>query len=295
MTRGAHQWRVACTAGSPRLRALGSVRSVRLSLCVDPGRPWPDVRRLTEGAEAVGLDRVYVCDHYMPSADPRGPMFECTTTIAALGACTSRIGLGTLVLGNTYRHPAVVANIACTLDHATNGRFVLGLGAGWQANEHNAYGIALPPAAERLDRLAETCEVLRLLLTEEMSTFNGKWYQLADARCEPKPIARLPLLIGGGGERRTLHVAARFADEWHAWGEPDVFAHKSAVLDEHCGAVCRDPASVARSTGGTLSGESEQDNERLAAYRAVGADEYIVRDDRATPVEYALEMLAGVG
>src|SRR5205823_4630188 len=125
--------------GDRQLSTLGSVRAVRLSLCVDPGRPWPDVRRLTEGAEAVGLDRVYVCDHFMPSADPRGPNFECSTTIAALSACTDRIGLGTLVLGNTYRHPAVVAKIACTLDHATNGRFVLGLGAGWQVNEHNAY------------------------------------------------------------------------------------------------------------------------------------------------------------
>jgi alkanesulfonate monooxygenase SsuD/methylene tetrahydromethanopterin reductase-like flavin-dependent oxidoreductase (luciferase family) len=261
---------------------------------VDPGRPWSDVRRLTEGAEAVGLDRVYVCDHFMPSADPRGPILECTTTIAALGACTSRIGLGTLVLGNTYRHPPVVANVACTLDHATDGRFVLGLGAGWQVNEHNAYGIALPPPAERIDRLAEACEVIRRLLSEEVSSFRGDWYDLLDARCEPKPVAHVPLLIGGGGERRTLRVAAQFADEWHAWTEPDGFVHKSAILDRHCRAVGRDPATLARSTGGTLSGNSERDSERLAAYRAVRADEFIVRDDREVAVEHTLEMLAGV-
>jgi alkanesulfonate monooxygenase SsuD/methylene tetrahydromethanopterin reductase-like flavin-dependent oxidoreductase (luciferase family) len=267
---------------------------VRLSLCVDPGRPWRDVRALAGGAEAIGLDRVYICDHFMPSGDPRGSMLECITTIAALGACTSRIGLGPLVLGNTYRHPAVVANIACTLDHATNGRFVLGLGAGCQVNEHSAYGIALPPPAERVDRLAEACEVIRRLLAEDVSTFAGRWYRLVDARCEPKPLGPVPLLIGGGGERRTLRVAARFADEWHAWGQPDVFAHKNEVLDEHCRAAGRDPATLARSTGGELTGRADEDIELLSAYAAVGADEYIVRDDRTRPIEPALKLLAGL-
>ena len=152
----------------------------------------------------------------------------------------------------------------------------------------------LPAPAERLDRLAEACALIQLLLTQDVSTFRGDWYQLVDARCEPKPLAHLPLLIGGGGERRTLRVAAQFADEWHAWTEPDEFVRKNAILDDHCRAIGRDPATVARSTGGTLSGNSEQDNEQLAAYRAVGADEYIVRDDRAIPVEHVLDMLAGL-
>jgi alkanesulfonate monooxygenase SsuD/methylene tetrahydromethanopterin reductase-like flavin-dependent oxidoreductase (luciferase family) len=219
---------------------------------------------------------------------------ECTTTIAALGACTSRIGVGSLVLGNTYRHPAVVANLACTLAHATNGRFVLGIGAGWQVNEHAAYGIALPPPAERLDRLAEACEVIRRLLTEEASTYAGEWYRLDAARCEPKPVGHLPLLVGGGGERRTLRIAARGADEWHSWGEPDLFAHKNAIVDAHCREIGRDPATLARSTGGTLTGAPQEDRERLSAYAAGGADEFIVRDDRAEPGERTLQVLQNV-
>ncbi len=271
---------------------------MRFSVCVDPGRPWPDILALAEVAENVGFDRVYVCDHFIPSTasgdDAPGFMLEGWTILAALGACTTRIGLGTLVLGNTYRHPAVVANMAATLDCITNGRFVLGLGAGWQTNEHTAYGIDLPPPAKRLDRLEESCQVIRLLLTEEVSTFSGDWYQLTEARCDPKPVSRLPLLIGGAGERRTLRIAARFADEWHTWASPEEFRRKNAVLDQHCADVGRDPASLRRSTGGSvrLSTKGDTDIGRFVEYRTAGASEFIVRDDHVLPLGQTLQTLS---
>jgi F420-dependent oxidoreductase-like protein len=286
---------------------------VRFSVCVDPGRPWREILALAEGAEAVGVHRVYVCDHFMPIAtaadDVAGSMLEGWTVIAALGACTRRVGLGTLVLGNTYRHPAVVANMAATLDRVTNGRFVLGLGAGGQANEHIAYGINLPSPAMRLDRLEEAYQVIRLLLTENISNFAGEWYQLTEARCDPKPASRLPLLIGGGGERRTMRIAARLADEWHTWASPEEFRRKNNVLDRHCEDVGRDPATLLRATGGVVhvSSDSKADVrpndrsvngpidivvERLAAYRAAGAGEFIIRDERLWPVDQTLDTIS---
>ena len=295
---------------------MDSLLRVRFSICVDPGRPWPDILALTEAAEAAGFDRVYACDHFIPGTaggdTAPGFMLEGWTIIAALGACTKHIGLGTLVLGNTYRHPAVVANMAATLDRVTSGRFVLGLGAGWQTNEHTAYGIELPPLGTRLDRFEESCQVIRLLLTEEVSTFTGKWYRLTQARCDPKPIARLPLLIGGAGERRTLRIAARFADEWHTWASPDEFQHKNAVLDQHCIDVGRDPATILRSTGasvrlstkrnadahpadhgsGAVTGTTDTATARLIEYRLAGADEFIVRDDHAQPLSQTMTTLS---
>jgi F420-dependent oxidoreductase-like protein len=272
---------------------------MQFSLCVDPGRPWPDILALAQGIEAVAFDRVYVCDHFIPATadgvDAPGVILEGWTVITAIGACTKRIGLGTLVLGNTYRHPAVVANMAATLDCLTNGRFVLGLGAGGQQNEHTAYGIDLPPAATRLDRLEEACQVIRLLLTEEVSTFSGEWYRLTQARCDPKPVSRLPILIGGGGERRTLRIAARFADEWHTWASPEEFRRKNTVLDQHCADIGRDPATLLRSTGGSVrlsTGSTDIAAERLVEYRTAGASEFIVRDHRALSIEQTLEMLS---
>jgi F420-dependent oxidoreductase-like protein len=287
---------------------------MRFSVCVDPGRPWPDILALAQGAETVGLDRVYVCDHFIPVAAAGGEatdfMFEAWTTIAALGACTDRIDIGTLVLCNTFRHPAVVANMAATLDRATNGRFVLGLGAGGQTNEHTAYGIDLPAPATRLDRLEEACQVIRLLLTEEISNFSGQSYRLRDARCDPKPMRRLPLMIGGGGERRTIRIAANFADEWHTWASPQEFRRKNAILDQHCADDGRDPASVLRSTGGVVR-LSTNDNadvtpaddnavigtvdliaEHLVDYQAAGANEFIIRDEHVLSVDQTLETLS---
>jgi F420-dependent oxidoreductase-like protein len=284
---------------------------MRLSLCLDPGRPWSDAVALARLVEARGWYAVYQCDHFMPhdvegrSVD--GPVSECWTTLAALATVTSRVRLGSLVLGNTYRHPVVVANMAATLDRISGGRVVLGVGAGWQPNEHRALGIPLRAPAERLDAFDESCRVIRMLLDEGRASFDGATYRVDDARCDPRPLQpRLPLLVGGGGERRTMRVAARWGDVWHSWVEPSELARKNAVLDTRCAEIGRDPTTVSRATGGGLrigrhdedrevSGSLDQVLHGLHEYAEAGADEFIVRDhasDAVDDVAQQLELLS---
>ena len=255
-----------------------------------------------------GLARIYVPDHFMPyhpaSAAP-GPVHECWTTLSALAVAVTRIGLGTLVLGNTYRHPAVVANMAASLDQVSSGRLLLGLGAGWQANEHTAYGIELQGAPSRLDRFEEALQVVSLLLRSEVTSFDGSYYRMHGARCEPAPVQMpLPLLVGAAGERRSIPLAARYADAWHAWTTPPEFRHKSAVLDAACAAAGRAPSDVRRLTGQVVRAlahgapvDDERDiigstafvAERLTAYREAGVDEFVIRDNAAFHVADAIE------
>lgn len=177
--------------------------------------------------------------------DPKGPMFEAWALLAAWGALTKQVRLGTLVTGNTYRHPAVLAKMVATVDHITNGRAILGLGAAWHEGEHGMYGIPFPSTGGRLGRMDEAARVLRLLLGEPVATFTGKHYTLKDAVAEPKPVQkRLPLLIGGGGERKTLRTVATYADYWHGHGAPDVIKHKLEVLAKHCADVGRDVREI---------------------------------------------------
>lgn len=219
------------------------------------GARWEATLALWRHAEAAGFDLACVTDHFMPNTeDRRGDVLECWSTLAALAALVPRLGIGTIVSGNTYRHPAVLAKMAATVDVISGGRLVCGIGAGWQANEHEAYGLPFHTTGERLRRLDEACQVLKLLWTEERASFAGRYYRLADAPCEPKPVQRPhpPLLVGGGGERVTLRIAARHADHWNAWGGPATMAHKNRVLDEHCAAVGRDPRAIVRSASVVL-------------------------------------------
>ena len=272
-------------------------------------QPWEDVLEACRHAEATGWDGAWVADHFMPNtADAEGPVDECWTSLAALAASVPRIRLGALVSGNTYRHPAVLANMAATTDRISGGRLVLGLGAGWQVNEHAAYGIPLPPVPELLARLEEACRVVKGLLGQPRTTFEGAYYQLHDAPLEPKPLqAPLPLLIGGGGEKVTLRIAARYADEWNTWGLPDHIRHKMSVLDRHCEEQGRDPATIARSAqailvmsedaderararAGTspmpiLVGTPSEVRDVVAAYAEAGVDELIVPDRTLGPPE----------
>ncbi len=283
---------------------------MHLGLCLDPGRPWSDVLTLAQRADEAGWRSVYVCDHFMPvedAPDRQSPMLEAWSVLAALAARTERVRLGTLVLGNAYRHPAVVANMAATLDHVSAGRVVLGVGAGWQPNEHEAYGVPLLDAGARLDRFAEACEVMVGLLRHPPVSFRGTYYTLQGATCSPQPVqSPLPLLVGGGGERRTLKIAARWADEWHAWADPALFRHKSSVLEAYCADLGRDPAQVSRLTGQVVRVTDDADVrlphedgsdvvgpvgdvvERLEEYRDAGVDEFVVRDHGQTPLSAML-------
>jgi len=263
--------------------------------------PFDEILEVARHAEATGWDGVWIADHFMPNqADTSGPVGEAWTTIAALAALVPRVRLGSLVSGNTYRHPAVLAKMAAQIDVVSGGRLTLGLGAGWQQNEHEAYGIEFHTVKGRLDRLEEACAVIKGLLTNEVTTFEGRFYRLDNAPLAPKPVQQpLPLLIGGGGERRTLRIAARYADHWNTWGTPAVLAHKIEVLRGHCEALGRDPTSIhvsaqatmvlsddasvverarAADSQRTIAGNPEQLREIVRAYIDAGVDELIVPD-----------------
>jgi F420-dependent oxidoreductase-like protein len=241
---------------------------MRFSLLPGPQQPWADVLALAQHAEATGWDGVWFADHFMPDGDDVStPVLECWAVLAGLATAVPRIRLGSLVSGNAYRHPAVLAKVATTVDHLSGGRVVLGLGAGWQENEHRAYGIDFYDTAGRLARLDEACQVVKGLLGAERTTFKGQFYQLQDAPLEPKPLQpKLPLLIGGGGERVTLRIAARYADEWNTWGTPDTMRHKIGVLERYCAELGRDPSEIKKSTQALLF--MRDDPEWLAARRA---------------------------
>ena len=167
-------------------------------------------------------------------------MLESWSTLSALSALVPRLRVGTIVLGNTYRHPAVVAKMAAQVDIISGGRLLLGLGAGWQEYEHAAYGIPFYTMRERLERLDEACEVMRSLWTQRRSDYKGRYYQLSDAPLDPKPVQTPHPELMIGGKIVTLRIVAKHADHWNVWGGPQVLARKGTILDEHCGAVGRD-------------------------------------------------------
>lgn len=260
---------------------------------------WDSVRTLWRHAETTGWDAACVTDHFMPNTpDRRGDVLECWSTLSALAVLVPRLRVGTIVVGNTYRHPAIVAKMAATVDIVSEGRLLFGIGAGWQQNEHEAYGIPFPPVAERLARLDEACQVIKLLWTQDRATFEGRYYRLADAPLMPKPVQRPhpELMIGGGGEKITLGIVARHADHWNTWGGPQTLAGKGKILDEHCAAVRRDAKSIRRSANmPVLITDDRAEIDQLAGtvMRRMGYDEPFVRDQLlAGPVGAVRDKLA---
>ena len=211
---------------------------------------WAPIEEIWRAADEMPeLDGGWLFDHFYPimTDDPAGPCFEGWTALAYLAGITNRLRLGLMVTGNTYRHPAVLANMCATLDVVSKGRLEIGLGAAWNAAEHEAYGIDFPPLGQRMDALDEACQVIDSLLTKPVSDFAGQHYQLSGAFCEPKPVQqpRPPLVIGGGGEKRTLRIAAKYADQWNFPGRTgDELRAKLEILHQHCAAVGRDPAEI---------------------------------------------------
>jgi alkanesulfonate monooxygenase SsuD/methylene tetrahydromethanopterin reductase-like flavin-dependent oxidoreductase (luciferase family) len=227
---------------------------MEVSVLIDSSRPWAEIVRIAQAADEAGAHAVYIPDHFMPNTRDGtivdGPRLEAWTLLSALSQQTSACHLGPLVLGGTYRHPAVVANMVAALDHVSGGRAIAGLGAGWQVNEHAAYGIDRLSVRDRSDRFEESVRVVASLLREPRTTFDGRFFQLADAPSQPAPLQdRLPVLVAGGGEQRTLRTVATYADVWHTWGTPESFAAKSAVLDQRCAEISRDPAEIRRASG----------------------------------------------
>lgn len=285
---------------------------MRFSIWPSTAHSYADLARVATHAEETGWDGVWIADHFMPGPPfpDDGPQHECFAVLAGLAATVPRVRLGSLVAGNTYRHPAVLVNQAVTIDHISGGRFVLGLGAGWQEREHTAYGIELPTPGGRLRRLEEAAQVIRSLRDAPRSTFDGDHYDLRDAPLEPKPFGPLPLLLGGGGERVMPGIVARWADEWNTWGDPQRFAQKSHNIDGACQALGRDPATVVRSTqalvflgpegaqqaagmnehqpsvGGTVDGLIEV----IGAYQDAGVSELIIPDFHLAEVSQSIEL-----
>ena len=267
-------------------------------------QPWSDLCAAVELVERLGWHGVMVEDHFMADGGGFGavsdPRFEVTSVLSALAVATTSVRLAPLVMSATYRHPAVVANWAATVDHISRGRLTLGLGAGWQLNEHAQYGIQLGTPGERIDRLDEYCTVVRSLLEQAVTDFKGRSFELSNAWCEPTPLqTRLPLLIGGKGDR-MLRLVARHADTWNMWSMPSKFAERSAVLDQSSEAIGRDPATIRRSTqalvcltdsasearsfidaaGGraAFAGTAEQFADLAAQWHDAGVDELVIPD-----------------
>lgn len=210
------------------------------------------IREIWRDADAEpSIEHAWLFDHMNPIVgELDGPCLEGWTALAALAAETKRLRIGLMVTGNTYRHPAVLAHIAGTIDIISNGRLDLGLGAGWNVYEHESMGLPLYEPAERIKRFGEACTLMKMLFTQATTDFDGRFYQLKEARLEPKPVQKPypPFVIGGGGEQLTLRVVARHADVWNfGGGTVEQFTHKIGVLHEHCAAIGRNPAEIALS------------------------------------------------
>jgi F420-dependent oxidoreductase-like protein len=233
--------------------ALEPTRRLRFGIKTAPQyTTYDDILRIWREADQISVfEHAWVFDHLIAVGDdPSGPCLEGWTLLSALAAATERLRVGVMVTSNTFRHPALLAKMAATVDQVCDGRLDFGIGAGWNEREHASTGIPLYPPSERIDRLAEACEVIQRLWTEDAVDFAGHYYQLDQALCEPKPVQqpRPPMVIGGGGERLTLHVVAKYADIWNIIpASVAEFARKSAILDAHCVAVGRDPHTIERS------------------------------------------------
>lgn len=204
-----------------------------------------------EADTVSSIEHAWLFDHFMPiNGDISGPCLEGWTLLSAFAALTNRVRVGLMVTGNTYRHPTVLANIGATADIISGGRLDFGIGAGWNETEHSSYGIPLYAPGERIRRLGEACEIIKRMWTETAPSFEGRYYQVKDAYCEPKPVQKPtpPFVIGGSGEKLTLRIVAQYADIWNfVGGGADYFKQRSAILDEHCAAIGRDPRAIQRS------------------------------------------------
>ena len=216
---------------------------------------WPELREAVIRAEDRGFDSLWVDDHLLSDeGDWHDGKLEGWTTLAAVAAVTTQARLGLMVAANTFRNPGLTAKLATTLDHLSGGRAVLGLGGGWFEREHDAFGLDFGAGfGERLDRLAEAVPLVRRLLDGEHVTHEGAWYRFTDAVCEPRPIqARLPILIGGSGPKKTIPIVARHADLWNAYGSPAELAASDAILRAACDAVGRDEGEIERTFNGNI-------------------------------------------
>ena len=278
--------------------------SVRFAIKTVPQHTtWPAMLDVWRAADDIEVfESAWNFDHFYPIfGDSEGPCFEGWTMLAAMAQATRRIRVGCQVTGMVYRHPAVLANMAATVDIVSGGRLELGLGAGWNQQECDAYGIDLPPLKERFDRFDEGVEAIVRLLSQETTTLAGRHVRLTDARCEPKPVQRPhpPLTIGGNGPTRTLRTVARWAQQWHSLvSSVDDWRGHHEVLLQRCAEVDRDPAEILCSVNLRHGGDPQQVADQAAAYGEAGVGLVVValptpHDPRVLePLAQALRPLA---
>jgi F420-dependent oxidoreductase-like protein len=251
------------------------------------GLTWPELVEAWKVLDESGFDTAFTNDHLMAGFRDAGggssPYFEGWTALAGLAALTRRITTGIQVSGVTYRHPSLVAKMAVTVDHIAGGRFILGMGAAWHQGEHVAFGIPFPPIGERMDRLEEALQALRLLFAGGKCNFDGRYYQLKDAICDPLPLQKPgpPIMVAGAGEKRTLRISAQYADIINVLGTPETVRHKIAVLHRHCQDVGREPAEIEVSVDlpYIMTSRGEADAARHALASRLGANVHIPPED----------------
>ena len=259
-------------------------RELRFGICTDQNLPWPALVERWQRFERLGFDSVWDCDHYIQPSRPTGPYFEGWTLLAGLAARTERVRVGVLVSCNTFRHPALLVKEAVTVDHISNGRLELGLGAGWYVPEHEKFGLDFPPPGELVARFREAVEIIDQMLRNEFTTYEGRYYRLRDAPNRPGPVhrPRPPLMIGAKGPK-MLEIVARHADNWNSSGTVEEVRERNRILDERCAAIGRDPGEIVRSLYGWAAimpddpwASVEAFQDVVGRYREAGIDEFII-------------------
>jgi len=276
------------------------VERLRFGICTDQNTPWDALVGRWKLYEELGFDSVWDCDHLVQPSRPHGPYFEGWTLLAGLAAVTSRIRIGVLVTCNTFRHPALLAKEAVTVDHISNGRLELGMGAGWYEPEHTMYGIDFPSPDQLIGRFEEAVEIVDSLLRNEVVTFKGNHYSLHDAEFRPGPVQRPrpPLTIGAHGPR-MLKLCARYADAWNSFGSVDEIRARNRILNEKCEEVGRDPGEIVRSLY-VWRAKADDDpwdsidafQDVVGRYREAGINEFIIdqpRDEQIPVLERAAQ------
>ena len=255
-----------------------TTHSLRFGIGTGNRKPVPELARQWQMIENLGWDTAWVVDHFLAGNDEDAPYFEAWTLIAALGMVTSRIRFGIMVSGNTYRNPGLLAKQAVTIDHASNGRVELGIGAGWMEREHTAYSYHFPSAGERVDMYEEALQILRSLMTQRRTDFNGRYYQFVDAPFEPKPLQhpRIPI-VAGAFSKRTTTIAGKYADIWNTRADPEKAREQLGWLRTGAEQVGRDPGDI-RASIYTWNPPFEHENqlvEEIQPYRELGFTDFI--------------------
>jgi alkanesulfonate monooxygenase SsuD/methylene tetrahydromethanopterin reductase-like flavin-dependent oxidoreductase (luciferase family) len=261
---------------------------VRFGIVTDQNLPWPTLVERWRLFDALGFDSAWDCDHFIQPSRPTGPYFEAWTLLAALAAVTERIRIGVLVSSNTFRHPALLAKEALTIDHVSNGRLEVGLGSGWYQPEHPMFGLDFPPPGELVGRYREAVEVVDGLLRNDTTSYQGHFYQLQDATMRPRPVQQpRPPLVLAAHKPKMLRIVAEYADTWNSFGTVDEMRERNAMLNEHCTALGRDPSHIVRSLYGwaaLMPNDPWQSvdafQEMVGRYAEAGVNEFLIDQPR---------------